>query len=279
MKIWIYVQALFLLGVTAATAQVEPGFFDRFQTRFGLVEVVGPEYQRTIAVNGQILPLEPNFSFNILGAWGLADVDQDWVFVQAHHGGNMCGPGLSVLRLSAAAIEVLGTLEDCTDFPFQTRIYPDAIELDIYDSGLQVDYTTYRFDSTGATQTANAGVFAAEIPAGPGADALRWVGQYPGDLFRDVSERARFLTIMSEDQIRDLAGRIGPADSVIARGDWVLGAGCMAHACNLSGGVWGIRISDGAAAAAMLDQGQPPVAYGPAADDPVFGGWIAENGL
>jgi len=279
MKIWIYAQALLLLVATSAAAQVEPGYFDRFQTRFGLVEVVGPDYQRTIAVNGQVLPLEPNFSYNILGAWGLADAAQDWVFVQAHHGGNMCGPGLTVLRISQAAIEVLGTLDDCTGFPFDTRIYPDAIELDIYDDGFQADYTTYLFDSAGASRLAVAGVFAAPVAAGPGADATRWVGAYPYDLFRDASERARFLTIMTEDQIYDLASRIGPADNVVQRGDWVLGAGCQAHACNLSAGVWGIRISDGAPAAAVLDEGAAPVAYGAAALDPVFSAWVGENGL
>jgi len=279
MKTWIFAQALLLLGVTSAAAQVEPGFFDRFQTRFGLVEVVGGDNQRTIAVNGQVLPLEPNYSYNILGAWGLADAGQDWVFVQAHHGGNMCGPGITVLRVSATTIEVLGTLEDCTGFPFETRVYPDAVELDVYDNGFRSDYTTYLFDSAGASRLQVAGVFAAPVAAGPGADAIRWVGAHPYDLFRDASERARFLTIMSEDQIYDLASRIGPANSVIQRGDWVLGAGCQAHACNLAAGLWGIRISDGVPAAAVLEARQPPVAYGAAALDPVFSAWVEENGL
>jgi len=279
MKIWIYAQALLLLVATSAAAQVEPGFFDRFQTRFGLVEVVGGDNQRTIAVNGQVLPLEPNYSYNILGAWGLADAGQDWVFVQAHHGGNMCGPGITVLRVSATTIEVLGTLEDCTGFPFETRVYPDAVELDVYDNGFRSDYTTYLFDSAGASRLQVAGVFAAPVAAGPGADAIRWVGAHPYDLFRDASERARFLTIMSEDQIYDLASRIGPANSVIQRGDWVLGAGCQAHACNLAAGLWGIRISDGVPAAAVLEARQPPVAYGAAALDPVFSAWVEENGL
>ena len=279
MKTWIFAQALLLLGVTSAAAQVEPGFFDRFQTRFGLVEVVGGDNQRTIAVNGQVLPLEPNYSYNILGAWGLADAGQDWVFVQAHHGGNMCGPGITVLRVSATTIEVLGTLEDCTGFPFETRVYPDAVELDVYDNGFRSDYTTYLFDSAGASRLQVAGVFAAPVAAGPGADAIRWVGAHPYDPFRDASERARFLTIMSEDQIYDLASRIGPANSVIQRGDWVLGAGCQAHACNLAAGLWGIRISDGVPAAAVLEARQPPVAYGAAALDPVFSAWVGENGL
>ena len=268
---------LCLLTAPVAQAQVESGFHDRFQTRYGLVEVAGPEYQRTIAVNGQVLPLEPNYSYNIHGAWGLADADHDWVFVQGHHGGNMCGPGLTILRVSAAAIEVLGSLEECSGFPFATRLYPDAIELDLYDSGFHVNYTTHRFDGQSATQTLHEGAFAGPIPAGPGNDALRWVGAHPYDIFRDASERARFLTIMSEDQIHDLAARIGPANSVVQRGNWVLGAGCTAHACNTSGAVWGIRISDGAAAAAIIDSANPVQTYGPAATDPVFSGWMNEH--
>jgi len=279
MKIRILAQALLLFAATSAAAQVEPGYFDRFQTRFGLVEVVGPENQRTIAVNGQVLPLETNYSYNIHGAWGLADAGQDWVFVQADHGGTMCGPGITVLRVSATTIEVMGTLDDCTGFPFETRVYPDAIELNVYDTSLQVNYTTYRFDSSGASRLDIAGVFAAPVAAGPGADATRWIGAHPSTLFRDASERARFLTIMTEDQIYDLASRIGPAENVIQRGDWVLGAGCQAHACGLAAGLWGIRISDGVPAAAALDEGAAPVAYGAAALDPVFSAWVGENGL
>jgi len=279
MKTWIWAMALLITGATSAAAQVEPGFFDRFQTRFGPVEVVGGENQRTIAVNGQVLPLETNYSYNILGAWGLAGAGQDWVFVQAHHGGNMCGVGLTVLRVSAATIEVMGTLDDCTGFPFETRIYPDAIELDVYDDGLQVNYTRYLFGSSGASRLAIAGEFAAPVAAGPGAEVTRWIGQHPFTLFQDAAERARFLNIMTEDEIRDLAQMFGPANSVIQRGDWVLGAGCLAHACNAAGAVWGIRISDGVPAAALLDAGAPPVAYGAAALDPVFSAWIGENGL
>jgi len=268
----------FLLAPLSAGADVQFGSHDRLQTRFGPAQVVGEIGARQLTVLEQTMPLDRAHTWDILGAWGMEGADHDWLLAQQHHGGNMCGPGITVVRVSPAEIRIMGETGACEGAVRDLRVLPDALEMDIFADGLRQQVTTYRFDAQGMTTTAGAEPFTA-APAGPGADATRWIGQHPYRPFEDPSERARFLTILSEDQIRDLANRIGPANSVVQRGDWVLGAGCMAHACNLSAGAWGIRISDGAPAAAVFDQGAPARRYGPAANDPVFAGWIAEHSL
>ncbi len=273
--------AITLFTSLAAQAQVQLGDYQQFQTRFGQMQVTGTRGQgnQGLAFEGVSLPVEGNYSYSILGAWALEGSDADWVLTQAHHGGNMCGPGITVIRVSQGQVQVMGVTEGCEGQVFDLRVAGESLELDIYEDGLRQRFNTYRFTGEGMTVTPGAEPFSAETPAGTGGDATRWIGQHPSRIFQDAGERARFLTIMSEEQIRDLANRIGPANNVVQRGDWVLGAGCQAHNCNMAGGVWGIRISDGAAAAATLDQGAAPVTYGAAASDPVFAGWIAENRL
>ena len=266
------------LSVTVAMADVPLGSHDRFQTRFGAISVVGEAPSQGLAVAAGALPVELDYMWQILGAWGMEGADHDWVLATHHHGGTMCGPGITVIRMSAAEVRVMGETEPCEGALSDLRVEPQALELDIYADGLRQQFTTYRFDATGMSTTPGAAAFAA-TPAGGGPDATRWTGQHPSRLFADPGERARFLAILTEDQIRDLADRIGPATPVVERDGWVLGAGCTAHACNISAGAWGIRIADGAPAAAFFDQGAAPRVYGPAAYDPVFAGWMMDHGL
>ncbi|WP_071672611.1 hypothetical protein [Nioella nitratireducens] len=270
-----------LATALAAQAQVQLGDYARFQTRYGALQVTGERGQgnQGLAFEGTALPVEDNYSYTILGAWALEGSDHDWVLAQSHHGGNMCGPGITVIHVSEGRVQVVGVTEGCEGQVSDLRVTQDALELDIFEDGLQQRFNTYRFTTEGMTVTPAAAPFSADDPAGSGADATRWIGQHPYRIFEDPTERARFLTIMTEEQIRDLASRIGPANNVVQRGDWVLGAGCQAHACNAAAGAWGIRISDGAVAAAIFDSGAAPVTYGAAASEPVFAGWIAENSL
>lgn len=266
-----------LMFASAAQAQVESGNYTHFQTRFGAIEIIGERGNQSLAFEGTPLPLGPEHVFDIWGAFGLADADHDWVLAQDHHGGNSCGPGITVIRVSVGQVQMSGATEWCEGRIFDLRVYPDALELDIFSDAMETQFTTFHFDGSSVTATLGELAFTDGTIAGPGADALRWVGQHPYRIFEDLSERGRFLNIMTAENIRDMSDRIGPANSVIQRGDWVLGAGCMAHACNISGAVWGIRVSDGAPAAAILDAGQADVIYGPMANDPVFSGWINEH--
>jgi len=265
------------LAATTASADVELGAYQQYQTRFGPAQVTGEIYQQSLSVLGAALPVETDYRWTILGAYALAEADHDWLLATHHHGGNMCGPGITVIRVSEARVQPMGEAGGCEGALRDLRVYPEALELDIYRDGMRQQFTTYRFSDEGQLETPNELPFASGQPAGAGPEVQRWIGEHPYEIFRHADERARFLTIMTVEEIRDLSTRIGPANNVIQRGDWVLGAGCMAHSCNISGGVWGIRISDGAPAAALLDAGSPPVTYGAEAGDPVFRGWINEH--
>lgn len=270
--------ALLACSASAASADVSFGSYDQFQTRFGLASVVGERDNQGLLVAGARLPVETAHMWDILGAYALEGSDQDWLLAQRYHGGNSCGAGITVIRVAQGTVQVMGETGGCEGAVSDMRVLPGALEMDIFADGMRQQFTTYRFSDAGMETTLGDLPFA-DPEATLTADPTQWVGQHPSRIFADPGERARFLTIMTVDQIRDLSDRIGPATSVIQRGDWVLGAGCMAHACNISAGAWGIRISDGAAAAAIYESGAAPQVYGPAAYDPVFAGWMAEHNL
>lgn len=270
--------ALLALSASAASADVNFGNYNQFQTRFGAAAVVGEQNNQGLMVAGATLPVEPDFMWEILGAYGLEAADHDWLLATHYHGGNGCGAGITVIRVAQGTVQVMGETGWCEGAVSELRVLPEAFELDIFADGMRQQFTTYRFSDAGM-ETADAALPFADPETLPTADPSQWVGQHPYRIFEDAGERARFLTIMTEDQIRDLADRIGPANNVIQRGDWVLGAGCMAHACNEAAGVWGIRISDGAPAAAIIAPWDVPLTFGAAANDQTFRNWVDEHQL
>lgn len=263
----------FTLQSGVARAQVELGYHHRFETRWGEMQVVGGDVDQQLWFDGEFLPLPIQPRYWIHGAYGLADEAFDWVLVSHHHGGNSCGGAYHIIRASGDGLLVSPEIGVCALPVLDVRVAAGVIEIDLVNTDVAIDRETFAFD--GVTLTV---VEDRQVGQGPSqADPRQWVGQHPYRIFEDPAERARFLEIMDEAQLQELSVRIGPANSVIERGGWVLGAGCMAHNCGASRGVWGIRVADGEVAAASMDAGSGRRIYGTVASDPAFQAWIAEN--
>lgn len=268
---------LFLTAPSVSRADLAFGNYDRFQTRYGLVEVRGAHGNEQLFVNGQAVPGLRNWSITILGAWARQEAPYDYVMVSNHTGGNACEPPVNVLRVAEGQVLVSPLLGECVGPPFDIRLEADRIELDFASRDIWTSHEVWIWD--GANVTVNAVQDAVAAPAGAGADVTRWIGQHSSSLLSDASERARFATILTQDQMDELARRLGPANAAVARGDWVFGSGCMAHNCGYAGARWGLRISDGAVAVAFVDRGAPSRLFGPYAQDPSFLAWLAETRL
>ncbi|MEM1273053.1 MAG: hypothetical protein AAGF88_04500 [Pseudomonadota bacterium] len=258
-----------------AAAQVEFGYHDSLTTRFGQLVVIGEPPSQQLAFNGTIVPGLENWSIAIHGAWGLAEPAVDWVVIHSHNGGNACDPPRHILRISSEGYSVSPAFADCIYSVQDIRVFPDRIELDMPHGDIAIESQTFIYDGTTLSARIDAPALGAGDPTV--SDARRWLGQHPYRVFEDSAEQARFLRIMSDTEMRNLAGQMsGPGDGAILRDGWVLGAACMAHQCNIHAGAWGIRLSDGAAASAILANGIAPVVYG-AAFDPVFQAWLSEQ--
>jgi hypothetical protein len=266
-----------------AAAQVELGNHASFSTRFGPVEVrPATTFGETIAIQGVPAPqvLGPRAAelvgqdVGILGAWARSEEAFDWALIEVRPGGNMCAGAVYVLQISPDFVTISEALRDCSTGILDLRVLPGTIEIDLFDPMLEVDLETVRFDGRTLTRT---DIRAPLVPAatGGGESVSRWLGTSAPQIFSDPAERSRFRTVMSDEDIQTLYQQMIVPNPVTRRGDWIVGTGCMRHACNTNRGVWGLRLSDGAVAAAILDVGRGDRLFG-RADDPTFQAAVAE---
>ncbi|SHF01234.1 hypothetical protein SAMN05444273_103433 [Litoreibacter ascidiaceicola] len=251
---------LFAIWSNAAAADYLMGGYDQAQTRFGLLQVVGPRGFQRVLFNGSDLGIE-NHSFSIDGVWAVQGGGQDWAVLSSIHGGNMCGGGAQVaIMLTAGAAVRTDEFGVCRGRPIDVRVTPDALELDISDPAPRVAYQTFRFDGAQLSQVA---VAEATAPAaGAGQAVTRWLGQHPQHLTQDPSEQTRFARVLTPQNMDELNRRMsGPGDTK-QEGGWVVGRACQAHMCNSAAAAWALRISDGAPFAIFYDRGGPIVFAG-----------------
>jgi hypothetical protein len=263
------VAALAVLQPASASAQLNLGEHTVFETRFGTISVVGGEVDNFIQFKGRLYEELYGARLWILGGFALGDVQEDWVLVRRLTGGNGCFPVHGLLRITPDGLVASPDFGHCVAEPLDVRVMPGRIEIDMSHPDVTIARQTFTFD--GATlNSANASVPVTAPPAGPGADVLRWLGRHPFGVFDDMSERARFATIMPAGEISALANHVQVANSTFQQGDWVIGLGCLPQLCDSSRGVWGLRISDGAAGAAILGPNGAGTLYGLAATDPTL---------
>jgi hypothetical protein len=241
------------LSAGAARADFPETEHAQFQTRFGLLSVVGDYGSQRILLGAADLGIS-DARIAINGVWTLQDGTSDWAVLTTRHGGNMCGgvSAMYILRLSAGQVARTDGIGGCAGGPIGIRVYPDAVELDLFDSSAFVSHRVYRFDGTNLTETPVAVTAATTLPSG-GADVLRWLQTHPHKLTQDPTEQARFAQIMSRDQFSRLNEAMTGPGGTDQRGGWIVGRACRAHLCNVSRGVWALRISDGKPMAVLYE--------------------------
>ncbi|TCP41711.1 hypothetical protein [Rhodovulum marinum] len=275
--------ALIALAATPLCAQpVTLGEYDAIQTRFGMVSVAPISAGETgVFFGGMATPLASDRWVKLKGAFARADEPFDWVVVETSHGGNMCPLSLIVIQIGQGRVTRSDAMGGCLGPVREVRLEAGRIEVDIEDPDIRVDIRRYAFDGVALTETAIAPAPAGAAPAGAGQDVTRWLGGHSGMIFDDASELARFGAIMDLAQIDELRRRVAVGGNPVRRGDWVFGAGCMAHQCNAVAGVWGLRISDGAPVAVFLDARRAPRFFGrpDVLADPAVAAYAAERAL
>lgn len=240
----VLLTALVTLWTSLALADYPSGQFTQAQTRFGLLQVVGPLGQQRIQFNGADLGIE-NHAYAIDGVWAVQGGAQDWAVLTSRHGGNMCG-GASQIAIMLTSSDVVRTNEFgvCQGGPIDVRVDLSGLEVDISDPSPRVTHRVFRFDGTNLNETPVVLQSSDQMP-GAGAAVTRWLSNFPRALTEDPSEQLRFSRILTPAQMDELNTRLSGPGSIQQEGGWVVGRGCQAHACNLSYALWALRISDG----------------------------------
>lgn len=271
-KIVVLVLIALALGPSQAVADYVAGSFQQAQTRFGLLQVVGQRGQQRVLFNGADLGLE-TYAYSIDGVWGAQGGTQDWAILTARHGGNMCGGASQIaIMLTNGAAARTDEFGVCRGRPIDLRVTATAVEIDISDPAPRVAHRVFRFDGVNLAETPVALAAAARIPGG-GTDVTRWLSQFPQALTEDAGEQARFARILTPSQMDELNARLSDPGKMERKGDWVIGRGCQAHACNASYGLWALRVSDGTPLAIFRNS----VAGSDFDRQTVFGGEVAQT--
>ena len=193
--------------------------------------------------------------------------DADYVLVSVAGGGNACPTLFRFLKLTAQgaiASDVVGT---CSEGVLDLRLTETGIEADIASFDPSLEYETFGFDGATVTATAVKRTTEGVMAAGAGEEATRWLGEHPATPFDEASERLRFQTIMTEEQVYELVARVTVASVAFESDGFVVGEGFDPAAGGDVAGMWGIRISDGAPFAIFKDRGQPGVVFGMGEED------------
>ena len=260
-----------------AWAELPTGSYRFADLPIGRLQVVEGEYTQHLTWNGQRIGEETG-RIEINGVYTEPGADHYYVLTTHHSGGNGCFPSMMMLRLGPDGMRRTDIFGSCGGVK-ALRLKDGVFELDQTDARLFVSHMTYAFDGLGLSHWETPTPAPVDVGLGGGADVTRWLGTHPTEALRDPGEQGRFLRIMDMDALDQLRMHASVANEVIRRGDWVLGAGCFPHACNVSNGFWGLRVSTGAPVAVMLETDAAPWQFGNLADlaDPVIQQFIAER--
>ena len=137
--------------------------------------------------------------------------------------------------------------KSCSWYIIAMRVSHEEIELDVeipYRPDLV--HLTIRFDGEALQEF--------EVPrddsgaeiAGAGPDVTRWIGVHPAALLDDSSERRRFETIMSREELYELVWRmyLGFGDSELVD-DFLIAKGCKPHDCGDAKAAIAIELTTG----------------------------------
>lgn len=187
----------------------------------------------------------------------------DWVLISMANGGNGCPMMWAFVAVMADGANATPPFGTCSEGVLHPRTTEDAqVALDMTSFAEGEDYATYTYDGTRVTETIVPYSNDGATPAGPGADVTRWSGGHPAAPFEDAGERLRFASMMSSEQVLELAARVMVGSDTITADGWVIGQGFDPASGGDISALWAIRISDGAPLAIFTDTGLAPLGFG-----------------
>ncbi|NKX44162.1 hypothetical protein [Roseicyclus persicicus] len=270
----------------AALADVPLGDFTRFDTRFGPVEVVEAQGAPALRIHGRDIALPQRSAITIRTAFALAEEPVDWVLVGQGGGGGACPPPVTILRVTAGDVAVSPPFGACVHTIREVALSPGRIAVHL-PSPVNADLSrVFTFDGVTLTE--------ADIPLDPAAytalptpaEIAAWAGTYrhlPEEPFVRAALRAYLAQRYDDlgDSAREMFDRIEAASAVrpalIRRGDWVFQTGCRARQCDQVRAIIGVRITDAAVVAALLEPNGRGASLGPDLLDPAFRQLVEEQ--
>ena len=234
---------------------------DVYDTRFGFLSLSSVGHSEQISLNDEVFHQYDGLSIDIdridqMGA------GRDVALISEVSGGSFCWGNFRLVTLEDQRVEVTEPFAECEGDIIWYHVSDNAVEIVVAVPDPSIEAAVYRFDGQRIHKKTVEYTEYAANRAGAGSDVTRWSGRHPRELFRDESERLRFLTIMSRAEMFALARHVSVGNSLENVGDYVLGSGCVPHNCHRLHGAVAIRKSDGQPFAVMIDREGRTIVFG-----------------
>ncbi len=187
----------------------------------------------------------------------------DWVLISMANGGNGCPMMWAFVNVTSAGAQATAPFGTCSEAVLNPRTTEEGfLALDIPSLMPDEEFVTFTYDGAAVSEMVVKRSDDGAVAAAAGDDVIRWIGGHPTDPFKDATERLRFGAWMSQDEVYELAARVGVGSEVYEADGWVIGEGFDPAAGGDIAGFWAIRISDGAVLALFRDTGSSPRSFG-----------------
>ncbi len=257
-----------MIGLASpASAEIDLPYLQQAETRYGAVSIVPADLE---GIEGQGLAFKGTPVEGAADAFAdiravLPDPDgseTDLVLLSLANGGNGCPMNWTIVAVGPEGADPGDQFGTCSESILDLREEGGTLVIDLasFEPALELVRFTYaagKVSSAGIPRTDEGAV-----AAGPGDQVTRWIGRHPMMPFEDAGERLRFQTIMTEDQVYDLAARVTVASDALESDGFVIGEGFDPNSGGDIAGMWGIRIEDGAPFAIFRDTGAEPQVFG-----------------
>jgi hypothetical protein len=264
--------ALFSLMALPALAEDLP-YLEPITSRFGALTVADTQVDygdaQQLLFNGVAVAGVVDRFIGIRALLPRPDGDAaDWVLVSMANGGNGCPMLWAFVEVTGAGAKATAPFGTCSEAVLNPRMTEDAqVALDMTSFIEGEDYATYTYNGQSVSEIIVAYSNDGAAAAGADGDVTRWSGGHPAAPFEDAGERLRFETIMSTEQVLNLAARVVVGSDTVTEEGWVIGQGFDPASGGDISALWAIRIADGAPIAIFMDTGLAPLSFGISADE------------
>jgi hypothetical protein len=243
-------------------------FLEPIESRFGALSIADVQVEygdaQQLMLNGLAVNGVVDRYVSIRALLPQPDGDAaDWVLISMANGGNGCPMMWAFVNVTAAGAKATEPFGTCSEAVLNPRTTEDAqVALDMTSFIEGEDYASYTYNGDTVTEIIVAYNNDGAAVAGAGDDVTRWSGGHPAAPFEDAGERLRFETIMSAEQVLNLASRVVVGSDTVTQEGWVIGQGFDPNSGGDISAMWAIRIADGAPIAIFMDTGAQPQSFG-----------------
>lgn len=245
-------------GVAVAAVWIAGAAFaeERIDTPSGPAVIEkGADFTHVLRIAGASFPIEGMMFVSFADRLG------NLVLVQQSSGGSLCPAEFAWLDTTPGKVRLTETFGTCADV---YEITSDAETVTVTMAGPPGQgRSAFVWDGKGRIVEQKLGMEATGLSPDMGVGA--WVGRHPYDLMTAPEWAGVFTVLMGGAALQRVQAGIAISTAMEMQGDWLVGQGCMPHACDAVVSAVAVHAGDGRVLVAYWEQGKGAQVWGDAA--------------